>query len=176
MTVQDSDWQDGEFEGPSRSQRKRDAARLKTLGDELVALRPEELDALPLDEKLRDAIDLAKEITAHGGAARQRQYIGKLLRRADVTELVAAIDRHRLDKRLAAREFHRVEAWRDRLLKEGHVAVSALLAAYPDLPLVELTGLLEAAEREAATGRPPAAARALFKWLRERLATSDRSA
>jgi ribosome-associated protein len=176
MTVQDSDSQNDEFDGQSRSQSKRDAAWLKNLGAELVTLGNEELDALPLSEKLRDAIDLAKEITAHGGAARQRQFIGKLLRHSDVDALIAVIDRRNLDKKLAAREFHRIEVWRDRLLNEGESAVTALLTAHPGLPVEELTQFLRSATQEASTGRPPAAARALFKWLRDRLATPDRSA
>ncbi|MBS0395085.1 MAG: DUF615 domain-containing protein, partial [Proteobacteria bacterium] len=113
-------------EGPSRSQRKRDAEELKVLGDELVALPDGDLAALPLPEKLRDAIELARRITAHGARARQRQLIGKILRKADVTGIRAAIEARALERRLAAREFHRVEAWRDRLLAEGEPALAAL--------------------------------------------------
>ena len=69
-----------EEEGRGRSRRKREAAALKELGVELVQLPEADLAALPLEEKLRDAIELARRITAHGGAARQRQLIGKILR------------------------------------------------------------------------------------------------
>ena len=170
MAAHDDDPDEERFDGPSRSQRKRDAADLKDLGDELVALGPAELDALPLDEKLRDAIDLAKRITAHGGAARQRQLIGKLLRRSDVTALRAVIAGRALEKKMVAREFHRIEAWRDRLLTGGAPALDALLAQEPSLDAGELKALIATAAREAADGRPPAAARELFRMLRESLA------
>ena len=176
MAARDDDSADEGFDGPSRSQRKRNAAELKTLGDELVALPVAELDALPLSEKLRDAIDLAKRITAHGGAARQRQLIGKILRKTDVEELRAAIAVRVLDRKLAARAFHHLEEWRDRLLSEGEPAVSALLAAEPGLDALELRRLLATASAEAAAGRPPAAARTLFRWLRESLAAPRPSA
>ena len=170
MAAHDEDPDEDGFDGPSRSQRKRDAATLKELGDELVALPLAELDALPLDEKLRDAIDLAKRITAHGGAARQRQLIGKLLRKRDVEALRAVIAERALERRMVARDFHRIEAWRDRLIQEGAPALAALIALAPALDAREITALIDAARHEATAGRPPAAARALFRRLRDSLA------
>jgi ribosome-associated protein len=159
-----------EEEGRGRSRRKREAAVLKALGVELVQLPEAELAALPLEEKLRDAVELARRITAHGGAARQRQLIGKILRHSDVEVIRAAIERRQLDVRLQAREFHRVETWRDRLLAEGEPALSALLATEPGLDAGHLRRLVDTARHEASLGRPPAAGRELFRWLREALA------
>ncbi|HXQ64229.1 MAG TPA: ribosome biogenesis factor YjgA [Steroidobacteraceae bacterium] len=176
MTARNPDQRDPDPDGPSKSQRKRDAVELKELGDELVSLPSAELDVLPLSEKLRDAIDLAKQITARGGAARQRQFIGKLLRKGDVAELKGAIARRTLEQRLAAREFHRIEAWRDRLVVEGAPALAALLAAEPRLDADELRALVATAQAEAAAGQPPAAARALFRWLRVALAAREPTA
>jgi ribosome-associated protein len=163
-------------EPPSKSRRKRDAEGLKDLGDALVALPAADLEALPLPEKLRDAIDLARRITAHGAAARQRQLIGKILRKVDVDEIRAALAERALATKLAAREFHRVEAWRDRLLAEGETALAALAAAVPGIDAEQLRALLAAARAEAAAGRPPAAARELFRCLRSTLAAGGPSA
>ena len=172
------DEQDDEdlYGGPSRSRRKRDAEDLKDLGEELTALPVTELDALPLSERLRDAIDLARRITAHGGAARQRQLIGKLLRHEDVGEIRAAIERRALERRLAASEFHRIEQWRDRLIADGASAIDALLATSPELDRARLTRLIATAQAEAAAGRAPAASRELFRWLREALAATGPTA
>lgn len=159
-----------ESERPNKSQLKRDAEDLKRLGDQLVAMPPSDLARLPLPENLRDAVELARRISAHGGAARQRQLIGKLLRKTDVSEIRAALDAKALDERLAAREFHRVETWRNRLVDEGDPAVDALLAAHPVIDAGRLRSLVATARHEAARGRPPAAARELFRWLREALA------
>ncbi|HUO80622.1 MAG TPA: ribosome biogenesis factor YjgA [Steroidobacteraceae bacterium] len=163
-------------EPPSKSQRKRDAEDLKDLGDELVALPAPDLEALPLPEKLRDAIDLARRITAHGAAARQRQLIGKILRKVDVEEIRGALAARALARRLEAREFHRVEVWRDRLLAEGEAALAALIAAAPQLDAGRLRALVARAGGEAAAGRPPAAARELFRYLRDALAADGPSA
>ncbi|SRR5579871_382322 len=175
MAAHDDRPDDEPLDEPSKSELKRTAAELKRLGDELVALPPAELEALPLDEKLRDAIELARRITAHGGAARQRQLIGKLLRKADVDALRAVIAQRQLSRRLAARDFHRLEAWRDRLIDEGEPAVAALLAAEPGVDPQELRALVAAARSER-TGRGPAAARALFRRLRKWLAATEPSA
>lgn len=162
---------DGEGElGPSKSQRKRDADELQDLGVRLTELGPAELDALPLPENLRDAIDLAKRITAHGGLYRQRQYIGKLMRKADVGAIRAALESRDLERRLAAREFHRIETWRDRLVAEGEPAIEALVASEPRLNAKRLRTLVAEARAQRDAGRPPAAARALFKFLRDALA------
>jgi ribosome-associated protein len=160
-------------DGPTRGQRKRDARAHAELGDELIELAPPELDALELDEKLRDAIDLARSITAHGGKARQRQYVAKLLRKTDVEPIRAALDARAQAARQAAREFHRLETWRERLVAEGEPAIVALLAGHPGLDAARLRALVADARRERADGRAPAFARELFRWLRESLAGAE---
>jgi ribosome-associated protein len=167
---------DGPPDEPSKSRAKRAAADLKTLGDELVALPAPELAALELPEQLRDAIDLAQRISAHGARVRQRQYIGKLLRRLDVGQIHAAIAARQLARRLEAREFHRLESWRARLIAEGRPAIEALLAIEPGLDAAQLAKLVTAARAEAAAGGGPAAARALLRWLRAALAPVGPSA
>ena len=68
---------------PSKSARKREYIALQKLGEELITLQPSELDSLPLDESLLEAVLEAKQIKAHGALRRQKQYIGKLMRHID---------------------------------------------------------------------------------------------
>ena len=75
------------FDGPSKSVLKRDAHRAQALGEELIALRDSELVALELPERLYEAIVAARSIGSRGGGARQRQYIGKLMRDIDLTRV-----------------------------------------------------------------------------------------
>jgi ribosome-associated protein len=88
MTTDDEGWQDLP---PSKSARKRDALALQKLGEELVAMRQADLDRLPLPENVRDAIDEARRLTSRGALARQRQYIGKLMRDIDIEPVRAAL-------------------------------------------------------------------------------------
>jgi ribosome-associated protein len=163
------------MEEPSKARAKRDAADLKDLGDALVALPASEFEALALPEKLRDAIELARRISAHGARDRQRQYIGKLLRSTDVAAIRATIAGRELERRIAAQGFHRIEAWRGRLLAEGEPAIAALLESAPALDAAELKKLLATARADLSAGRGVAASRALFRWLRDALAAANPS-
>lgn len=148
----------GEPPPPTKGELKRRAESLQDLGEALIDAPDGLLDGLDLPEKLRDAIDLARRITSRAALVRQRQYIGKLMRRIDDAPIRAALqaaeDRHRLD----ARRFRLVERWRDRLVAEGEPAVEALLAERPDLDPDELRRLTDAA-------RAGGSARALFRFL-----------
>jgi ribosome-associated protein len=165
MTVPEDE--QSEFDGPSKSQRKRDADALQALGVALLDLPPADLEALPLPEKLRDALELLRRITSRGAQVRQKQYIGKLMRKIDIEPIGAAIERQRIAQANQSRDFHRLEAWRDRLLAEGEPALAALLSTHPHADASRIRRLLGEAARERAAEKNPAAARELFRYLRE---------
>ncbi len=68
---------------PSKSARKREYIALQKLGEELIALKQSDLESLPLEEGLLEAIIEAGQMKAHGALRRQKQYIGKLMRHID---------------------------------------------------------------------------------------------
>ena len=70
---------------PSKSQRKRDAHALQTLGVQLVALSAAQLARLDLPEALHEAVVAAQRMHAHGARTRQMQYIGKVMRQLEPT-------------------------------------------------------------------------------------------
>lgn len=80
---------------PSKSARKRAYLALQKLGEELITLRESDLQAMPLDEELRDAVLEARRIKAHGALRRQKQYIGKLMGRIDPEPIREALKRLR---------------------------------------------------------------------------------
>jgi ribosome-associated protein len=161
---------DYEYERPSKSERKRQSDELQALGEALIDLPQAELDALPLPENLRDAVLLARRITAHGGLYRQKQYIGKLMRKIDPEPIRAALNAKRERERAEALRFRRVEHWRDRLLREGASALEALFQeARGPLDKQALTQVLEQAQAERARKAPPRATRELFRLLRDAL-------
>jgi ribosome-associated protein len=159
-----------ETEPPSKSELKRRSRDLQDLGDALVELPAAELDALDLPDDLRDAIDVARRITSHGARLRQRLFIGKLLRRVDTTEVIAALDRRGAADRARIRDEHEIEAWRDRLLSGEPGSWEAFATAHPRADVAELRALANQARAEQGSGRPPAAARKLFRRLRAVLA------
>jgi ribosome-associated protein len=156
-------------ERPSKSARKRQSTDLQTLGEALIELPQSELDALPLPENLRDAVQLARRITAHGGLYRQKQYIGKLMRKIDAEPIRAALTARRDRERVAALRFRRIEHWRDRLIAEGPTAIDALIAeTQAQIDVATLVRLVERAQLERQRQeQSPRAARELFRALRQ---------
>jgi len=96
---------------------------LQELGERLIELTVAELDELPLDERLRDAVLAASAMTAKGALRRQKQLIGKLMREADADAIRRIIDARSVDDRLAKRAFAEAERWRDRIISESHIAL-----------------------------------------------------
>lgn len=74
---------------PSKSKRKREATARQALGEQLVKLTAPQLNQIPLSEELLAAVRLAQAISQRGGRKRQLQYIGKLMRQLDDTEIDA---------------------------------------------------------------------------------------
>src|SRR5262250_292518 len=160
-----------EEERPSKSERKRRSDDLQSLGEALIDMPDSELDALPLPEQLREAVLLARRITAHGGLYRQKQYIGKLMRKIDAEPIRAALDAKRERERVEALRFRRIEQWRDRLLQEGTGAIERLADEVPGIDVTAVTELVARARSEQPTGDATGASRALFRLLREAFAT-----
>jgi ribosome-associated protein len=79
-----------EQEGRGRSARKRASHELRRLGEELLTLRPQQLAALTLPERLEEAVTEARRLTSFGARRRQAQFIGKLMRKLD-DDAIAAI-------------------------------------------------------------------------------------
>lgn len=167
--------EDDDFEErPSKRERKRQADELQALGEALIDLPQDELDALPLPEKLRDAVELARRIKARGGLYRQKQYIGKLMRKIDAEPIRAALAAKRERERIAALRFRQVEQWRDRLISEGPGVLESLAAqAGAPLDVPRLAQLVERARHERRSAQTPRAARELFRALRQILGADD---
>jgi ribosome-associated protein len=83
VAEEDDSAQEGD-EPISRSERKRRAEALQRLGVRLTQLRPARLQALQLPEDLLEAIREAQQLRSRAALARQRQYIGRLMREQDV--------------------------------------------------------------------------------------------
>jgi ribosome-associated protein len=156
-----------EYRGPSKSMLKRDAAAAQSLGTRLIALKETELAALNLPEILYDAILLAKRSTSRGGLARQRQYIGKLMRDVDPAPIEAALSVESRLSAMDAEKHKRIEAWRARLLTEGPKALDDLLKWRPDADRKALQALVVKATSERVdSGSREGASRELFRSIR----------
>ena len=151
----------------SKSQLKREANELLDLAKTLIAMPEARLKRMPLDEDLREEVEFARSIRAHGARKRQLMTVGKMLRKRDNEELLDAVNGIDQKNRQMNARFHHIEAWRDRLVDGGDQELSELLDQYSDINVQTLRQMIRNAQKEAKLGKPPTSARKLFKLLRE---------
>lgn len=114
---------------PSKSARKREQHALQALGERLIGLGTAQLEALELDATLKDAVLAARAMKAHGALRRQKQLVGKLMRRVDPAPIRAALDALDAGANADKAVFRDAEAWRDRIVAEGTPALGDFEAA-----------------------------------------------
>jgi ribosome-associated protein len=155
------------YSGPSKSQVKRDCHQLLDVGDTILKLSHEDRNSLDLPAELEEAISTALKIKSRSGLKRQRQYIGKLLRTIDSESIQTQLNKilHRHDTNTA--QFKRLEKWRDKLIDNDKETLNEVIAQHPDIDRQHINQLIRIANQEQKQDKPPAAARKLFKYLRE---------
>lgn len=144
----------------ARSKQKRAGDRSADLAAALMKLSDPAVKRLEIDDELRDELERARAITSHVARRRAERTLAGVLRGIDIAEVEAALEKvteHGVD----VRQFHEAEQWRAKLIEEGMAAA----ASFPGTVDDELPRLVDAARRERATGRPPGAARALFRHI-----------
>ncbi|MEI7456177.1 MAG: ribosome biogenesis factor YjgA [Nitrosomonadales bacterium] len=151
---------------PSKTKIKKQMHDLRDLGEELTELGKDQLTQLDIPESLRDAIKDMHRIKSFGAKRRQLQYIGKLMRDVEIDPIIAKLNTWKGTSQQHIGYMHQIERWRERLL-EGDVALTELLAAYPDTDVQRLRTLIRNALKEREAGKPGKNFREIFQILRE---------
>ncbi|MDO9221207.1 MAG: ribosome biogenesis factor YjgA [Thiobacillus sp.] len=154
------------YDGPSKSQQKRDVEALQELGETLVKLPAAQFKRIELPENLRTAVADCRKITQNGALRRQKQYIGKLMRGVDPAPIQAQLDVFNGVSVAENAKLHQSEKWRDKLIAEND-ALTLFLNAYPDADATHLRQLIRNARDEALHNKPPKAFREIFRVIRE---------
>ncbi len=149
----------------SRAKQRKAGDRSTRLANALMKLPEPAVKKLELEDDLREAVNRARKITALIARRRAERTLAGDLRRFDLVELAAQLAKVHESANLDTELLHLAEGWRTRLIEEGIAAA----ATFPGGPTDELTRLIDAAKRERTTGRPPGAARALFRHVVEEL-------
>ncbi len=132
---------------------------------------------MPLTDKFRDAIADARRITNFEGKRRQMQYIGKLMRKLESSEVDAVRAALEVQTNGSAAEnlvLHQSEQWRDRMIREESAA-GEWIAQHPETDSQQLRALIRQAHKDAMPEKPGAAVRhgrayrELFQLVREAL-------
>ncbi len=153
----------------SKSERKRQMHRLQELGESLTRLSTRQLDELPLSPTLREAINQVQSMNKREARRRQLQFIGKLMRREDeatVEQIVHHLEQMQQLRHQDASRHHEVEDWRDRIIDDER-AIEDFVSEYPQADRQWLRQVRRQQQRELVQEKPPAAARKLFRYLRD---------
>lgn len=157
----------------SKTAIKKEMLALHQLGKKIVALPKSQLDLIPLEEKLLDAIVAARKITKHGGLKRQLQYIGKLLRHVDTTPIQKAFDEIESGNQKNTELLHMKEIWREQLIVGGKEKITEFLLSYPKTDRQRLQQLLRNYKNANGEEKKKILARRVYKIISEQLEFTD---
>jgi ribosome-associated protein len=158
------------YDGPSKSQKKRDVEALQDIGTLLVKLPAGQFKRIELPEDLRIAVADCRKITQNGALRRQKQYIGKLMRGIDPAPIQAQLDVFNGVSVAENAKLHQAEKWRDKLIADNE-SLTLFLNKFPDADATHLRQQIRNARDEAAHNKPPKAFREIFRVIREAMST-----
>ncbi|ADU91343.1 conserved uncharacterised protein [Taylorella equigenitalis 14/56] len=174
MNENNQDLEDALYDGPSKSQIKRELLAIQELGRKIIALPLEKIKKLNLDEKILEEIKIAQKIKANGeGKRRQTAYVGKLLRTADIESIKTKLYEWENGSKSITAQMHMYENLRDRLI-ESDDSLTKLLETVPGVDIQQIRNLIRVARKEQTQnsklneGQEPQkkAYRALFQFIK----------
>ena len=134
------------YDGPSRSQKKREAEAMQKLGAELTKLPADAFERVAgLPDDIREAVIEYRRIKSFG-AVRE------------------AIDRATGASRAAAAAHQRAERLRDALMADD-AKLTDYVASHPDADVQKLRTLIRQARKERDAAKPPKYFRELYRFL-----------
>lgn len=160
------------YDGPSRSHRKREVEALQELGEALIKLPDAQFKRMDLPEELREAVALARRITANSALRRQRQFVGKLMRSVDPEPIQAQLDAFAGVHAIENAKLHLAEQWREKLIADNE-ALTQFMDKHPGVDATRLRQLIRNARQEAERNKPPRAFREIFQVVKATLDESD---
>jgi len=164
--VSQPDWEQEEFD--SRSQIKKAAQAVTSLGEELSELTVSQINKLGLPEDFREAILMLKNMEKGPALKRQKLFVGRFLRNDEelLIEIKAKIESQRVKEKQQNAHFHRLENWRDRMLAEGDEVLNEFVMDFPLADRNQLRQWIRNAKKEAEHNKPPKSSRAMFQYLK----------
>ena len=109
----------------SKTEQKKAVQRMAALGEQLAELSPKQIQSLPVEERLIDALLDAQTITSHEARRRQFQRVGKLLRNEDESVILSYLTPKQGVKKTA-----QLQRWVERIVKDGDVVINEFVKTY----------------------------------------------
>ncbi|AOA59167.1 ribosome biogenesis factor YjgA [Acinetobacter larvae] len=121
-TEEDFDSLDGRA---SKTEQKKAVQRMAALGERLAELSNKQIQNLPVEERLIDALLDVQLISSFEARRRQFQRIGKLLRNEDETTILSY-----LTPQQGAKKTAQLQRWVDRMIVQGDPAINEFTKMY----------------------------------------------
>lgn len=158
--------EDDDDYGVSKTEIKRQMQQLQALGERICELSPAQWSTLPIREELYSALEESRRIKQHEAKRRHYQYIGKLMRNEDVTEVQLAVDLLDPSSEAYGRRLRQQEQWRQRLVSDDQ-SLQAFINEFENVNLQQLRTLIRNARKEVAAEKTGTAFKKLFQLIRE---------
>lgn len=161
---------DDDIEIISKSQLKRESQAITQLGKKLTQLSQAQLDQIPLDQPLLEAIALAHKIQNKRSALKRHYlYLGKLLRARDIEPIIEAIEQIDKTSQIEIHRHHQAERWRDQIIEQGFDAIESFLLQQPDADRQKLRQLWRNYSLAKNDSRKTQASRQIYKDVKTAL-------
>ncbi|MBR7682559.1 ribosome biogenesis factor YjgA [Acinetobacter nosocomialis] len=109
----------------SKTEQKKAVQRMAALGEQLAQLSIKQIQKLPVDERLIDALLEVQNISSFEARRRQFQRVGKLLRNEDETVILSY-----LTPQQGAKKQAQLMRWVDRMIEQGDSAINEFSKIY----------------------------------------------
>lgn len=153
------------YDGPSKSQRKRDSNAMQELGAELTRLPVDVLARAELPEDIMGAIAEFRRMKSFGAQRRQLQFLGKVMRGYDGEAIREAVARANGTSTLARSAKRRCERQIE-LFITAEDPFTAFVETHPECDIKRIRQLSRLARKERETQAPKrAAAKELYQIL-----------
>jgi ribosome-associated protein len=130
----------------SKTQLKKEADDIQQFGIEISNLPNHKIKELSLSDEIIEAIIFYKEIKKNSAKRRQAQFLGKLLRDFDLSNVTQEMETLKAFSRLQVKFEHEAELWRDKLINDQSALNEYINEFQPDL--TNLNQTINAARKE----------------------------
>ncbi|AXY57768.1 ribosome-associated protein [Acinetobacter chinensis] len=158
----------------SKTEQKKAVQRMAALGEQLAELPKKQIEALPVEERLIEALLDVQLISSFEARRRQFQRIGKLLRNEDETVILSYLTPKQGMKKTA-----QLQRWVDRIIAQGDPVINEFTKMHNAAERHTLRQHLLRIQRDVTKAAPPEELEAsklkLFNYVQQVALISDNS-
>lgn len=155
----------------SKTQLKKEADDVQTLGVEIAQLPKQKITLLSLPDDAKEAIIFYQHIKKNSAKRRQAQYIGKILRGLDLSQVNEELNVIKNISKLRIKLEHEAERWREKLITSPAALDEFINQYQPDVSNLNQT--ISNARKESLADKKSKNYRNLYRLILESIQKSD---